>query len=375
MRERCVISAGQLFGLLLAGRLILMVTTNSVWSGGGDFLDNVIACALACAITFIAVIPLWLLHRRHPTLSVLEQGDSFAKGVGAAVGLFYGIYFLVMDCYYLSVFEVFNANMVNPELPSWMIVFAILIVAVYAVWKGVESLARAAVLILVIVLLGLGIILATTAPSINGYYFKPVFYNGWEQTLQSTILFLGRGTGIATLAVLLPRAKGRRKIGFALWNVLAYLFMGVILTVMVGVLGNAVQTQMFPMHTLAAIAGIGPFQRMDSLFLWIWLMGTFLKIAIDLYLFTVCMKQVFGVKQGIYFTIGGAVFVGVAAVVIIGSVEIQRVFFNVYLLAPLTLGAAIGIPLILLVADLIRGRTQQKNQQKLEVRHESGALD
>ena len=81
--------------------------------------------------------------------------------------------------------------------------------------------------------------------------FKPLLYNGWDQTVQSTMLFLGRSTGIATLAILLPATKGNKTIGFTVWNVVTYLLMSIIMVIMVGVLGNAIQTQMFPMHTLA----------------------------------------------------------------------------------------------------------------------------
>ena len=64
------------------------------------------------------------------------------------------------------------------------------------------------------------------------------------------MLFLGRSTGLATLAILLPATKGNKKIGFTVWNVVTYLLMSIIMVIMVGVLGNAIQTQMFPIYTL-----------------------------------------------------------------------------------------------------------------------------
>ena len=98
------------------------------------------------------------------------------------------------------------------------------------------------------------------------------------------------------------------------------------MVIMVGVLGNAIQTQMFPIYTLAAISGIGPFQRMDSIFLGIWLMGVFIKIAIDLYLFGSCMQRVFHIKRGGFFIIGGAIAVGLISVLITKSVALQHLF-------------------------------------------------
>ena len=154
MSRKCLISAGQLFSLLLVSSLIIIVTTNSTWTGGGDFLDNIISCAIAFAVNFIAVIPLGLLYRRKPTMNILDHGYHLTGWFGAVIALFYGLYFITIDCYYLSVFQVFNANMIEPEMPSWLIVIAVLVVAVYAAWKGVESISRTSVFILVMLLIG-----------------------------------------------------------------------------------------------------------------------------------------------------------------------------------------------------------------------------
>ena len=146
---------------------------------------------------------------------------------------------------------------------------------------------------------------------------------------------------------------------------------------MVGVLGNAIQTQMFPMHTLSSIAGIGPFQRMDSIFFGIWLMGVFIKIAIDLYLFSNCMQDVFHVKQGGYFIIGGAIAIGIFSIIITKSVALQHLFFDVYLLVPLTLFASFIIPLIFLLIDTVKckNKTIRNMEKTLEVQDESSTLD
>ena len=121
------------------------------------------------------------------------------------------------------------------------------------------------------------------------------------------------------------------------------------------------------MHTLAAISGIGPFQRMDSIFLGIWLMGVFIKISIDLYLFGSCMQRVFHIKHGGFFIIGGAVAVGIISVLITKSVALQH----------LTLFASFVIPLILLLIDTIKckNKTIRRMEETLEVQHENSALD
>ena len=318
-----------------------------------------------------------LLYRRKPTMNILDHGYHLTGWLGPIIAIFYGLYFLTIDCYYLSVFQVFNANMIDPEVPSWAIIIAVLVVAVYAAWKGVECISRTAAFILVMVLIGLLFIFITVTPQVKTENFKPILYNGWNQTIRGTILFLGRSTGLATMAILLPTTKGNKKIGFTIWNIATYLFLSLMMVVMVGVLGNSIQTQMFPMHTLASMAGVGPLQRMDSIFLGVWLMGVFIKVAIDLYLFGSCMQRVFHIKRGGYFILGGAVAVGVFSVVITKSIALQHLFFDIYLLAPLTLFAAFVIPVVLLFIDTIKGKNKSIHhmEETLEVQDEGKALD
>ena len=58
-------------------------------------------------------------------------------------------------------------------------------------------------------------------------------------------------------------------------------------------------------------------------------------------------------------------------------VALQHLFFDVYLLAPLTLFASFVIPLILLLIDTIKckNKTIRRMEETLEVQHENSALD
>lgn len=89
------------------------------------------------------------------------------------------------------------------------------------------------------------------------------------------------------------------------------------------------------------------------------------------------MQRVFHIKRGGFFIIGGAIAVGLISVLITKSVARSICFFDVYLLAPLTLFASFVIPLILLLIDTIKckNKTIRRMEETLEVQHENSALD
>jgi hypothetical protein len=52
----------------------------------------------------------------------------------------------------------------------------------------------------------------------------------------------------------------------------------------IGVMGNFANTQLFPIHSLAALAEFSIFKRLDALVTGIWLLCAFLKISFLIYL-------------------------------------------------------------------------------------------
>ena len=74
MSRKCLISAGQLFSLLLVSSLIIMVTTNSTWTGGRRFFLTISFhvplrfSKLYCGDSIGSVIS------RRPTMNILDHG-------------------------------------------------------------------------------------------------------------------------------------------------------------------------------------------------------------------------------------------------------------------------------------------------------------
>ena len=156
-----------------------------------------------------------------------------------------------------------------------------------------------------------------------------------------------------------------------MWNLILYLFMAVGLFVLVTSMGNYVNTQLFPFFSLASISGIRPFQRMDAIFIGVWISGLFLKIATDLYLVGQCCQKVFGERTRKISTISGAVVIAVGTIFISSNRQWYQHLFSLKLSLPLTITAALALPAVLLVADLIKHRKGKLHDAKHTVQNDS----
>ena len=88
-----------------------------------------------------------------------------------------------------------------------------------------------------------------------------------------SLIHISQSTGFATMALILPQVKGKRKKGFIIWNVAIYSFMALLIFVMVGSLGSFVKSQLFPVYTMSELAEAGPFSRLDAVFIGVWITG------------------------------------------------------------------------------------------------------
>lgn len=355
MQKQYSISAGQLFSILFVNRCVIMLTYNTLLGGGENMMDNILSALLALGLNFILILPLYFLHRRNPKENVLESSERLLGKPGMILlAVFYGLYFMAIDSYYLSFFQLFLNNVMEPLMPVWLVALAFIAVVCYAAYQGIEGIARTAGFVLAIVLLGMAWLGVALLPKIQMINYDPFLYDGPKQFYTGTALFLARSTGITTLALLLPRATGKKKLKFCIWNVGIYALMIFILLGMVGAGGNYLKNQLFPVYTAASLADSGVLERLDVVFITIWVAGLFVQMATDAYLFMLCLRRATNKMVSRIALPFAALLIAVLSVLVTHSLPLQRIFYGLPLLFTFTVSGAVGIPLLLLLLDLIR---------------------
>ena len=61
---------------------------------------------------------------------------------------------------------------------------------------------------------------------------------------------------------------------------------------MIGVGGSYLKNQLFPVYTAASLADAGVLERLDVVFITIWVAGLFIQMSTDAYLFMACLRKV-----------------------------------------------------------------------------------
>ena len=356
MRQDGKISAGQLLMLAFLTRIIIMISVDSQLAGGKNLLDLSLSAVCYLGLNLVLILPAWMLHKRYPELDLLDAASYGLGKAGQITALLYAAYFLFMNSYFLTLFEQFMEEEVAPRLPVWLVSAAVLAVACYGAFLGLESIARTAGFLFLLACAGMLFLLVSLNSELRSENFTPLLYDGAGQTVQGTLLFLSRSTFYSVLPILLPRTTGSVRLKYLLWNVGLTLFFIVLIVTVCGTLGPMAGIKAFPVYTMSSLAQSGPFQRLDAVYIGIWMMGLFLTLALDLYLVCVCISHVFGKTAGRISILAGALALVVSTNTIFQTEAVQLSVFRLEFILIATLLTGLVIPCVILAAVRRKGK-------------------
>lgn len=351
------ISAAQFFISMFVSRVVITIALNGQYTGGENMLESMVSYVLAMGLGFVLALPVWGLHRRRPEWDMGRAAVEDMGFVGKAVPLLYFVYFVLVNGTSLALFQLFLMDTVNPAFSAALVAAVLVGAALYGALRGIETIARCATCVFVLLLLGCGLVFGIVALRFSPENLEPLFYNGFSQTYTGTLLFLARTSIFADMAMLLPMVKGRKGLGFACWAGGTAVFVCLLLFLVVGCLGRYAYTQNFPVYALASITQVRSMQRLDAIFTGVWMMGLVIKLAFDMYCCRICFSAM---KKAPHESGGGA---WLSALLMLSLAlctallpRVRQILLDTRLLFLSTVAAGFAIPLLVLVVDLFHRR-------------------
>ena len=241
------------------------------------------------------------LALKFPMKTLAEYAcDILGKPVGKVIGFLYAwCFFIVTWTVVRELEEVFGAAF-NSEAPILVYGIVVMIVATFAVFKGLEVIARINEILLPIGLVILALISIVNIPNININYLLPVMYNGIFPSLKGGLLILTWLIETIILLQLTPYIKEKEKV--RKYSNIAVVSLGVAL--MIGVLtitvfGSELTGKLlFAALEFVRISSIGQyFQNLDIAIMVVWISGIFVKISLAYYLSVQTFSQVINSKS------------------------------------------------------------------------------
>lgn len=351
----------QLFCLLFVSRIITALMLMPAMERSATTVDMLPRVLIWDFLLFLCALPVFAIYSRGKS-GILDYADGISPIAGKIVAILLALYFLFENINLISGFEVFSTTVVFPEMNALLFIAIFSAVCAYIASLGLEALARASAVVAVLTILVVGLLLATLIPQVRAFNFAPLFYDGVSPVFQSAFRSLSNTSEIVVLAVIMPHATGKIKRTYGKWMAWISISILVLSFFAVGALGAFASTQIFPFYTLAEIANIGVFQRLDSVMTSVWVACAAVKSSLFLYLFSRCVRRT--VPQGgknVYILVGA--LITALCVSYISLDEDRYIAINQYAPSLVVFAiVALVVPLALLLAGAFRKRHLRKGE-------------
>ncbi|MEW8958123.1 Spore germination protein YndE [Moorella humiferrea] len=360
MREEGYISPRQAAVLLWFAVLptaILFLPSLLALRARHDAWLAVIGATLAAAVVALIV---YLLALRFPHYTLFQYCELILGPVaGKMVAMVFVLAFFLLDAVVIREFSEFMVTAVMPETPALFFSITIVAVAVYAARNGLEVLARCTDFILPLMVTFIAIVLLFAMPEMMPRNLLPILENGFRPVLGGILVawsFLGQVVILAAYGAFVnpPRAL-KASLTSGLLGIAFFLTLVTMGTIFVfGCCEAARQT--FAAYALARVVSLGQFfERIEVLFLAIWVGGVFIKITLNLYVVALGLATVTGLKEYRALVASlGALSVAVSHLLYRNVAEIRH---DLLMVEPgWTLAWQLLLPLFLLFAAWVRGK-------------------
>lgn len=257
---------------------------------------------ISCATAIILFLLVCVLLNRFPGKNLEKIFEAvLGKVLGKICGLLFSLYILFYAASnlreFLDVIKVYNL----PDTPPSAIMISFIAVSMLIAYKGIESIVRASSISFYFIIFGLIIILLMASPYYNFDYIKPYFGYGLKKSLYVGLLRSSAYEEVLTLAIVITSLHGVndcKKIG-----VTSLILTGIIFSISFicylaayqYTMGSENLSGMFQLSRTIYYSRY--VQRVESIFLFIWVIASLLTTSTAFYLSIRVYCQSFGIKD------------------------------------------------------------------------------
>ncbi len=292
------------FGVQEAVCLATISMSTKIFFTSPAFLTNYVGNAgwqmtlISTLTSIIAFSFIYILLKRFPGKDIIQIFDiSLGRIIGFIFSFAFAAAFLEAAAMllreFVDVIKVYVYRETPPDILIWTVVFA----AVLSSFLGLETLARISKLTAYIMLVTYFILLLFAIPQYNPTNLFPFFGYGIDKTLIHGIRRSSAYEEVTILAVFAGSLQGTgyiKKAGF-----ISLILSGFILTL--GLLSfsmaypyETTQELIAPIYVLARGIKYGTFfQRLDPIFLFLWIFASHIAISIVFYCAVSCYSKIF----------------------------------------------------------------------------------
>ena len=331
--------------------------------------DAWIVLLLSIPYVLLLCFPVLFLSNRFNELTLIEYMENiFGKVIGKIVGSYYSLFFLVSAIFFLSLLIEMLDSTMFPNTPTWFTALIGIATCTYVAYKGLITMCKTGEIIVPFILIVIFLLSVLGWKRMDLKVLLPILKDSTLDGInKGTIDVALRFTDILVLAMITPYLEEKEKLNSIFYKCLIYSTLIIVLMLIVtqSVLGiEQAKHANFPFFTYTRTIELYHFiERIESIFIVTWIMGSIGKISGLLYFSSVSMSQVLNKTNNKPYIIPNAVIVLIASVILKDNRPIVAVKHPIQgILLIISLISMFIIPLIALIVYLFRRKSIEANK-------------
>ncbi len=362
------ISASQLSKMLflysLGTAVLIMPTMVTIVAKQDSWVSMMLVMFLQLLVPLLYVA----LSDRFPHLSIAEYSQKIVgKWGGKLISLLFVFYFLVLSSLVLRNISDFLNLSVLPATPTWFINVTFMLIVIYGVFLGGETVARLSELLSFWLIFVIIIVVVALFNKFDIHRFEPVLYDGWLPVFRGAYLMLGFPVAeYVFLTVLLPMVKIEERVKLKksmAWTVIIIGVTSLVLVLLLqGVLGiyetSRSQFAIFDMAKNINVEEI--LVRVEVLVAIVWICSAFIKLVLCVYTLCLLTTQFLGLQSYRTLIVSYAfLIVGITSQIYRNIGHAKQ--FSLHVWSTYSVLQALVLPLLLYIAAVLMGKKYVDN--------------
>lgn len=353
-KEQKVISPRQFFYIIISfiiGSASLFVPEIIA---GKDAWISTIAATLIGSFMLLVIIH---LQDKFKGLTIVEYSELLlGKILGKILSFFFLFNIFLVSVLIIEDLVILFAIAIIPETPHIVYSSGLVLLVAYAIYSGIESIGRLAELYVFPLILLLLILPLLSIEYLDFTMLLPIYSDGLKPIIAGTIASLTFPFAeVAMLAMILPAVQGGKE--NTPYYMLGYFIAGFLLLLRTIVAistfsADIVSKLQLPIFQVYRLIDVGEFlNRVEGLFIFIWILGFFTKLLASFYGLILGFGQVFNLKDK------HSLIIPVSLVFIFMSHFLFPstgffLYFDLFILPFITIGMCVFYPLLLLILSI-----------------------
>ncbi|GMQ56360.1 endospore germination permease [Vallitalea sediminicola] len=359
MIERGKISYKQLISIIvmtISPTAILYLPTLTYKEAKQDgWISILLVTVYAVFIAYIIIN----LNKMFEGKTIIQYSEAIVgKYAGKVISFLYCILYIHLNATVIREFSEVLAGPFMPETPLLFFTIGIMLPSIFGVYKGIEVIGRTAQIIFPIFIGAVLIIILLGINDMDFSRLQPILAEGYKPILKGASRQISWFSQTIILTIIMPFINIPKKAGKMTYIAIVIVSLLIVLVniSIVITFGEEVELMNYPFLSFARyISAVEFIERLDSIIMFLWIGGVFIKIAVLHYCAVIAISQLFNVKDYRILSIPVGAMLIILSNTLWGSltelkesIKLINIPFNTMVQA--------GIPTVLIVIEKIKRR-------------------